>query len=196
MLSPHICIPKVPLQERAKKNKNFKVKQLWAPPSGRDAMQPSGEYNLKWPQLDSSRKPQKLIQSKRVVKKSHAPETRKYMPNGCDQWFAHVGIPPPSVRTSASARSRMSTCRRNAENCGNNQSSRSNMSGASARNSARQSTARSQNSLYNWEVSSSELWDRKLQLERELKAVEEQQSELLGNHVARMNKLMFNRPKV
>ena len=32
--------------------------------------------------------------------------------------------------------------------------------------------------------------------ERELKAVEEQQSELLGNHVARMNKLMFNRPKV
>eukprot|EP00942_MAST-04A_sp_MAST-4A-sp1_P009320 g9320.t1 len=51
----------------------------------------------------------------------------------------------------------------------------------------------STNSLYDWEQSSAELWDRKLQLERELKAVEEQQTELLGNHVVRMNNLMFNR---
>ena len=57
----------------------------------------------------------------------------------------------------------------------------------------RQSTARSTNSLYDWEQSSADLWDRKLQLERELKAVEEQQTELLGNHVVRMNNLMFNR---
>ena len=53
--------------------------------------------------------------------------------------------------------------------------------------------ATSTNSLYDWERSSAELWDRKLQLERELKAVEEQQTELLGNHVVRMNDLMFKR---
>ena len=186
----------VPLKAKAEANKDHKVKPLWAPPSGRDAIQPSGEYSLKWPQFDSSRPAQKLIQSKRVVKiPLEKFETLPYRPNGCDQWFANVGPPPPSVRVGGTSRSRVGTGRTD-----HSMSSRSkgaphmDTSRSSQRSGGPQSTARSTSSLQDWERSSAELWDRKLELERELKVVEEQQSELLGNHVARMNKIMFNRP--
>eukprot|EP00944_MAST-04C_sp_MAST-4C-sp1_P005230 g5230.t1 len=183
------------LKQKMMKNKNYKVKQPWSPATDRGKVNKSSiDYKLKWPHLDSSRQAQKLIQSKRVVKKDRPPETLKYRPNGCDQWFAHVGTPPPSVRLTSR------TGRSGANPETNRNSIASQRSNASLKSSTRsegmtgrQSTARSTNSLYDWERSSAELWDRKLQLERELKAVEEQQTELLGNHVVRMNDLMFKR---
>ena len=183
------------LKERMKKNKNYKVKQLWSPPTDRGEKKKTTDYNLKWPQQDSSRVAQKLIQSKRVVKVKK-PETLKYRPNGCDQWFAHVGTPPPSVRsTNRTSRSGINNPETNTGRNGMSGRSQAGLKSStrSERMTGRQSTARSTNSLYDWEQSSAELWDRKLQLERELKAVEEQQTELLGNHVVRMNNLMFNR---
>ncbi len=74
------------LKKQQQENKNYKVKQLWSPPTDRGEKKAVGDYKLKWPQQDSTRISQKLIQSKRVVKKSVAPETLKYRPNGCDQW--------------------------------------------------------------------------------------------------------------
>ena len=90
------------LKQKMMKNKNYKVKQPWSPATDRGKVNKSSiDYKLKWPHLDSSRQAQKLIQSKRVVKKDRPPETLKYRPNGCDQWFAHVGTPPPSVRLTS-----------------------------------------------------------------------------------------------
>ena len=49
------------LKEKMKKNKNYKVKQPWSPPTDRGKVNKGmTDYKLKWPHLDSSRQAQKL----------------------------------------------------------------------------------------------------------------------------------------
>lgn len=169
------------------------IKRPWDPQSARHIRIIPKQRPLRMPHLDSARvtnddKPN----GKRVVKLNPT-ETQKWRPNGNDCWFAKVGTPAPSVY-AASARSSSSTAR-------SGKSQRSARTGrSSARSTSRsrrkgsgRSTTRSNASEpaddVSWEMSASELWDKKIQLERQLEAVREEQDALMCEQLARVNTL-------
>ena len=45
-----------------------------------------------------------------------------------------------------------------------------------------------------WQMSASELWDRKLQLERQLEAVREEQDALMCEQISKVNMMIVDNP--
>lgn len=150
------------------------------------------------PHLDSARttyydKPH----GKRVVGKNNC-ETKKWRPNGCDAWFANIGTPAPSVysarsrsssRPEASARSTASHRSTGSQR----RSARSAHSARSGRDSAASSVAGASVSKPAWSQSAAELWDKKIQLERQLEAIREEQDALMCRQIAEMSHVCFDR---
>ena len=149
------------------------------------------------PHMDSSRSTNPLFRgAKRAVKMKHtmSGETKKWRPNGNDCWFAKTGTPAPSVYSSrSSARSR--------KNGAGKMSSRSTArsSRATGRSSRGSGTGKSRMSGFDdtqasWQMSASDLWDRKLELERQLEAVREEQDALMCEQIAKVNMMIVDNP--
>ena len=150
------------------------------------------------PHMDSARSNEPLFHgAKRTVKMKHtlSAETKKWRPNGNDCWFAQTGTPAPSVysarSTSRSARSGI---------CGKG-TGRSSAQGsrATSRSSRGSGTGKSRMSGFDetqasWQMSASELWDRKLQLERQLEAVREEQDALMCEQISKVNMMIVDNP--
>ena len=112
-------------------------------------------------------------------------ETQKWRPNGNDCWFAKVGTPAPSVYTARSNRTARSKTSARTGRSSARSTSRSSRRGP-ATGSARSRTSEPGDDL-SWEMSASELWDKKIQLERQLEAVREEQDALMCEQLSRVN---------
>jgi hypothetical protein len=154
---------------------------------------------MKMPHMDTARSTQPLIRgAKRTVKMKHTlgGETKKWRPNGNDCWFAKTGTPAPSVY---SARSSARSSRKSGG--GGRATSRSSARGsrATSRSSRGSGTGKSRMSGFeetqaSWQMSASDLWDRKLQLERQLEAVREEQDALMCEQIAKVNMIIVDNP--
>jgi hypothetical protein len=166
------------------------VKKPWDPLSARHRRPIPAYKPIRMPHLDSSRS---TTESKpygvKVVKMAHTltNETKKWRPNGNDCWFARTGTPAPSVYSARSTRSAAKSSSGNTQKSA--RTGRSSARSTSRTAQSTTSTSRSRTSEIanevNWEMSASELWDKKIQLERQLEAVREEQDALMCEQLAR-----------
>ena len=169
------------------------VKHFWDPLSARTLRKQEGQrgkpVDMRMPHLNTARTSRDDKRAgKRVVKLS-ACETKKWRPNGNDCWFAKVGTPAPSIYTGRSSRSNTARSQRSARTGRSSARSTSRSArGGPATGSARSRTSEPGDDL-SWEMSASELWDRKIQLERQLEAVREEQDALMCEQLSRVNEM-------
>ena len=138
------------------------------------------------PQFDSARSTYKLKGKKTVA--IPPTESKKWRPKGCEPWFANIGTPTPSVYPTSRPSARAGTSRTRAST-GRKSTRRSHVS--TARPETHRSAAQQEKEMMS--LTSAQLWDKKLQLERQLDAIREEQETLMCDQIAKLNYLTFHR---